>query len=113
MGTKLYQSVNIFRLYNIKPYKFLPRISVLLSGDTPSTMGPSIMAWNETSNNSHDDDDLTSHSLSLTSFLAKTGGRSCPCVADKSKTLNTGSSPSNNTSFDNNNNTTKFTSFDK
>ena len=37
--------------------------------------------------NSHDDDDSTSHSLLLTSSLAKTGGRSSPYVADKSKTF--------------------------
>ena len=55
-------------LFNISPYKFVPRIPVLLSGNTPSAMGPSIMAWNETTN-SHDDDDLTSHSLLLTSSL--------------------------------------------
>ena len=65
-------------------------------------MGPPVKAWNETRNRP-DDDDPTSHSLLLTSSLDKTGGRS---VADESKTLNTGSSPSNNTSSDNNN--TKF-----
>ena len=89
------------------PYKFVSRIPVLLSGNTPSTMGPPIMAWNGTRSDSHDNDDSTSHSLLLTSSLAKTGGRS-PCVVDESKTLNTGSSPNNNTSFDNNN-TTKLT----
>ena len=67
-------------------------------------MGPPIKAWNET-RNSPDNDDSTSHSLSLTSSLDKTGSCS-PCVVDESKTLNTGSSPSNNTSSDNNN--TKF-----
>ena len=48
-------------------------------------IGPSIMAWNETRNNSHDDDDSTSHSLSLTFSLDnKTGGRP---IADESKTF--------------------------
>ena len=58
-------------------------------------MGPPVKSWNETSN-SPDDDDSTSHSLSLTSSLDKTGGRSSPCIADKSKTLNKVSSPCNN-----------------
>ena len=89
--------------FKITTYKFVPRIPLLLSLNTPpSPMGPPVKAWNETRNRP-DDDDPTSHSLLLTSSLDKTGGRS---VADESKTLNTGSSPSNNTSSDNNN--TKF-----
>ena len=59
-------------------------------------MDPSIMTWNGTRTNSHDDDDLTPHFLSLTSSLAKTGGCSSPCIADESKTLNKDFSPPDN-----------------
>ena len=79
-------------------------------------MGPSIMAWNETRNNSHDDDDSTSHSLSLTSSLAKTGGRSSPYVADKSKTFpfeNTTTAAFKSPSTYTDKNTNKITSIDK
>ena len=75
----------------------------------------SIMAWNETRNNSHDDDDSTSHSLSLTFSLDnKTGGRP---VADKSKTSpfvkNTTTAAFKSPSTYTDKNTDKITSIDK
>ena len=94
--------------FKITPYKFVPRISLLLSSVNTPPMGPPVKAWNET-RNSPDDDDPTSHSLSLTSSLDKTEGRFPPGVADESKTH---SPVSHNTSLDNNN-TNNFTSSDK
>ena len=77
----------------------------------PWAMDHSIMAWN--GNNSHDDNAPypSFHPLLLTSSLPKTGGRSSPCIADKSKRLNKGSSPCDNNTM--NLPPTTYTSTDK
>merc|ERR1712115_167595 len=92
--------------FKISSYKFVPRICILvLSSFNTLPMGRcTVKVWNETRNRP-DDDDSTSHSLSLTSSLDKTGGR-FPGVADESKTH---SLTSHNTPSENNN-TTTFTS---
>ena len=63
-------------------YTFVPDIHMVLNGNTPPT-DPITDGYG------HDDDELdpiSSHSLSLTSSLDKTDGRSSQCIADKSKT---------------------------